>query len=70
MSTTFASVPHHLVGVPEIASMLGVSRQYVYRLIDEEGFPVPEAELASGRVWTRKSIEEWVKATGRKIAGG
>ncbi len=48
--------------------MLAVSRQYVDRLSREDStFPKPEAELASGRVWTRKAIVAWAKAAGRDI---
>ena len=30
-----------------------------------EDFPKPVAELAAGRIWTRKEIEEWARRTGR-----
>lgn len=59
--------PHHLVGAVEIAAMLGVSRQRVYQLAASADFPIPEASLAGGRVWSRESIEEWARATGRDI---
>jgi len=59
------AVSHHLVGTAEIAELLGVSRQYVDRLTRHDPtFPAPEAELKSGRVWTRSKVERW--ATGRK----
>ena len=52
----------------EIAEMLGVVRQYVYRLESEDpSFPAPIAELAPGRVWKRADIVKWAKATGRQI---
>lgn len=57
---------HHLVGVAEIAELLGVSRQYVDRLSrTDDTFPVPEAELKSGRVWKREAIEKWGRKIGR-----
>jgi predicted DNA-binding transcriptional regulator AlpA len=62
-------MPHHLVGSAEIASMLGVSRQYVDRLSKAPGFPEPEVVLVSGRVWSRHAIEEWAQATGRTVVG-
>jgi predicted DNA-binding transcriptional regulator AlpA len=66
MSTTFSRMSHHLVGTAEIASLLGVSRQYVDRLSRQDpAFPAPEVELASGRVWESKAVEKWAKATGR-----
>jgi len=49
-----------VVGAPEVAQMLGVSRQRVYQLIDTyPDFPAPVATLAVGRIWSRASIEEW-----------
>jgi predicted DNA-binding transcriptional regulator AlpA len=65
-SSTLESV-HHLVGITEIAEMLGVSRQRVDQLASGEGFPSPEAELAAGRVWAREAVEKWARATGREI---
>jgi prophage regulatory protein len=52
----------HLVGVAEIAKMLGVSRQRVNQLLStDQDFPVPEAELIAGRVWKRADVEAWIK---------
>jgi len=65
MSTTFGTMPHHLVGIAEIVAMLGVSRQYVDRLTREPGFPEPEVELTAGRVWSREAVEAWARAAGR-----
>lgn len=56
----------YLVGVAEIAEMLGVSRQRVDAISrTHEDFPAPEAELASGRIWLRKEIEAWARRSGR-----
>jgi FtsZ-interacting cell division protein YlmF len=52
-----------LVGVAEIAQMVGVSRQRINELVrSDPDFPTPEAELAAGRIWTRKDIERWMAA--------
>jgi predicted DNA-binding transcriptional regulator AlpA len=52
---------HHLVGMAEIAEILGVSRQRVAQLIESYGdFPKPEVELSGGRVWSRTAIETWI----------
>ncbi len=49
-----------VVGAPEVAQILGVSRQRVYQLIDTyEDFPAPLAKLAVGRIWSREAVEEW-----------
>jgi predicted DNA-binding transcriptional regulator AlpA len=61
-------VTHHLVGVQEIAEMLGVTRQRVDEISrTHDDFPAPEATLASGRVWKRADVEAWAKRRGRSI---
>ena len=65
MTSTISGVPDHLVGVQEIAELLGVTRQRVDQLSRSEGFPEPEGELASGRIWRREVVEEWARETGR-----
>ena len=58
---------HHLVSVPEIAELLGVSQQRVHQLVaSHQDFPHPEADLAIGRVWRREEIEEWDRTHPRK----
>lgn len=54
-----------LMSTPEIAELLGVSRQRVDQLSRSKGFPAPAAELAVGRVWLRQDIEAWARETGR-----
>lgn len=56
---------HHLLSTPEIAEMLGVSRQRVDQLTRTADFPAPTAELAIGRVWDREDVEAWARSTGR-----
>ena len=52
-----------LLGVAEIAQMVGVSRQRVNELVrSDPDFPAPEAELAAGRIWAREDIERWMAA--------
>jgi prophage regulatory protein len=52
----------HLVGLAEIAAMLGVTRQRAGQLArDYDDFPKPVAELASGRIWERAAVEAWAK---------
>ena len=61
-----ALVEYDLVGVQEIAEMIGVTRQRIHAISrTHEDFPKPVAELAAGRIWTRKEIEEWARRTGR-----
>lgn len=59
-------MPHHLVGVAEIAELLGVTRQRVNRIVATHAdFPKPEAELTAGRIWKREAVLAWAKRTGR-----
>jgi predicted DNA-binding transcriptional regulator AlpA len=59
-------VTDHLVGVQEIAKMLGITRQRVDRITrTHDDFPAPAAELASGRIWKRVDVERWARKTGR-----
>jgi FtsZ-interacting cell division protein YlmF len=52
-----------LVGVAEIAQVVGVSRQRVNELVrSDPDFPTPQAELAAGRIWAREDIERWMAA--------
>jgi len=58
---------NHLMGVTEIADLLGLSRQRCDQLSRTKGFPEPEAELASGRVWKREEVEAWVRKVKRHL---
>jgi predicted DNA-binding transcriptional regulator AlpA len=59
---------HHLVGVSEIAEMLGVSRQRVNAIVkSHDDFPQPEAELSAGRIWLRSAVVAWAQAEGRVV---
>lgn len=68
----FVDRMHHLVGLTEVAEMLGVSKQRVTQLArDYDDFPAPEVELAGGRIWKRSAMEAWVtrhpvRAPGRR----
>lgn len=58
-----------LIGNAEIAELLGVSKARVSQLRSLAGFPTPAAQLASGPVYTRPSIQrfldEWKREPGR-----
>jgi len=55
--------PLDLVGVPEIAEMLGVSRPSVWRYVRRDDFPEPDAQVSGKRLWKRARIERWAKKT-------
>ena len=63
-SSTISDVAH-LMGVKEIAELLGVSPQRADQLANKEGFPTPTAVLASGRIWNRDEVEAWAREKGR-----
>ena len=56
--------------MPEMAKILGVSRQRVYQLMDAyEDFPAPIATLAVGRIWSRADVEAWDRRHGERPTG-
>ena len=58
-----------LVGLSELAAILGVSKQRVSELRRLDGFPHPLAQLAAGPVWARpmiqRFIDQWPRRPGR-----
>lgn len=54
-----------LVAVPDIAELLGVTRQQAHRLTNREGFPTPALEPRTGPLWTRAAVESWNERTER-----
>ena len=58
-----------LVGVAEVADLLGVSKQRVSELAKGHSFPRPLAELAAGPVWDLASLQRfatnWKRLPGR-----
>jgi predicted DNA-binding transcriptional regulator AlpA len=54
-----------LVGVAEIAVLLGVSTQRVHQLAASPNFPKPVAVLSAGMIWQLSDIEQWMQSTGR-----
>lgn len=54
-----------LAAVPDIADMLGVSRQQAHRLTNREGFPTPALTPRTGPLWVRAAVEAWNERTER-----
>ena len=55
-----------LVGVAEVAAMLGLTTQRIDQLARRDpDFPAPVAELAAGRIWSRAEIVTWARNAGR-----
>jgi len=61
-----------LVGVHEVAEILGVSHQRVSAMRRSGRLPAPFADLAAGPVWTRPTlnrfISSWRRVSGRRRA--
>ena len=55
-----------LVGVSELAALLGVSRQRASAVAKGPTFPKPVASLHSGPVWTKPSVGRYVASWPRK----
>ena len=62
----FRGVSLDLVGVAEVAAMLGLTTQRIDQLARRDpDFPTPVAELAAGRIWSRAEIVTWARNAGR-----
>jgi hypothetical protein len=57
--------PPELVGVSELAGLLGVTRQRASQLATHERFPRPVAHLASGPVWDAAAVRAFLRGEGR-----
>jgi predicted DNA-binding transcriptional regulator AlpA len=62
-SSLFNVSPLDLVGVPEIAEMLGASRPSVWRYVRRADFPEPDAQVSGKRLWRRTAVARWAKKT-------
>ena len=58
-----------LVATPEIAQLLGVSRQRADVITKQAGFPEPIASLSVGKIWSKSDVERWMSAHRPKAAG-
>lgn len=55
-----------MLGVAEVAELLGVSKQRVFELRETGRLPTPIAELRAGPVWPRPAIERFIESWERK----
>lgn len=58
-----------LVGLAEVAEILGVNRQRAHQIAYTKGFPDPVARLAMGPVWLREDVEQWRSVHRARSAG-
>jgi predicted DNA-binding transcriptional regulator AlpA len=54
-----------LVGIHEIASRLGFTKQRAHHYSKMKTFPLPIAQLAQGRVWRESDVATFFKNRGR-----
>lgn len=50
-----------LLGLAEVAELLGKSRRQAVRLTARKDFPKPVAELRATPVWVRSEVEKWAR---------
>jgi predicted DNA-binding transcriptional regulator AlpA len=64
----FASARDDIVGTPDVAARLGISRQRVAQLVDQRGrFPHPIATVRGTHVWRWGDIADWIAAGARDM---
>jgi predicted DNA-binding transcriptional regulator AlpA len=59
-----------VIGVTEVAEIMGVSKQRASELTKRANFPQPIARLALGPVWPKRNIEAWNEANPRRGKSG
>ena len=52
-----------LLGLTEVAQVLGVSKRTASRYTARSDFPAPTAQLAMGPIWLAQDVEAWMRAT-------
>jgi predicted DNA-binding transcriptional regulator AlpA len=57
------SEPLRVVGLAEIAVLLGVSKRTATRYTRRPDFPAPAARLAMGPIWWNDDVEAWIRQT-------
>lgn len=55
--------PEEVVGLVEIAEMLGVTKRTAVRYSKRADFPPPLARLSAGLIWKRADVEAWASST-------
>jgi len=49
-----------VVGLAEVADLLGVSKRTATRYTARDDFPRPVADLAMGPIWLTADVEKWI----------
>ena len=56
-----------MLGAGELSPLLGVSRQRVKELAEQEWFPAPAVQLSRSAVWKMGDIQQMASQTGRTL---
>jgi len=56
-----------MLGAGDLSLLLGVSRQQVKELAEQEWFPAPAVRLSRGDVWNMVDIAQMAAETGRTL---
>jgi predicted DNA-binding transcriptional regulator AlpA len=48
-----------LVGLSEIATLLGVHKRTAQNYLGRDDFPEPLGQTSAGRVWRREDVRQW-----------
>lgn len=64
--TELAAAPPEIMGVQEIADLLGVSRQRAHQLTKRDDFPEPLHQLAAGSIWAGAAVRRWAATWERR----
>jgi predicted DNA-binding transcriptional regulator AlpA len=50
-----------LLGLTEVAALLGVSKRTASRYTARSDFPKPAAHLAMGPIWLEEDVAKWIR---------
>ena len=55
-----------LMGIAEIADLIGRTRQRAWQITTTPGFPEPVQTLTMGKVWRATDVRDWVLTNPRR----
>jgi predicted DNA-binding transcriptional regulator AlpA len=50
-----------VLGLTEVATLLGVSKRTASRYASRDDFPAPAADLAMGPIWFESDVRSWLE---------
>lgn len=59
-----------LVGITEVAQIIGRSKQRAWAWTQAHGFPEPVVELNCGRLWLEAEVIDWTIANAHRLERG